>query len=251
VVNLYVCKCTQQEMARQVKRGWWWESRKQLGRSSLGGRQASYMYSGSSLFHLTSHSSTLSHLLSRPTPTPSRPDAHRARAISAHSLPSPTIRSVTSLLASQSLTRRLCSQHLIDCSNTVYQHSTSPARHTAPSLPSSVSSPRLIRWHKQTDRWRLGSSSRLWGKLVPDMLMQGEIHPRHFIPCPASSNSFPSLNHRGRLCNTVNRLLSVSLHPQPYYRASYHSMGTLPWPSSAIHARHGLCCFGSAGSEWW
>jgi hypothetical protein len=59
---------------------------------------------------LTSHSSTLSHLLSRPTPTPSRPDAHRARAISAHSLPSPTIRSVTSPLASQSLTRRLCSQ---------------------------------------------------------------------------------------------------------------------------------------------
>jgi hypothetical protein len=140
-------------MARQVKRGSGGGRAETVGKE-LSGRATGQLHVFGLIIIslLTSHSSTLSHLLSRPTPTPSRPDAHRARAISAHSLPSPTIRSVTSLLASQSLTRRLCSQHLIDCSNTLYQHSTSPARHTAPSLSSSVSSPRLIRWHKQTDR---------------------------------------------------------------------------------------------------
>ena len=68
-VILYVCKCTQEEMARQVKKGSGMEEQKQLGRSSLGGRQASYMYSGSSLFHLTSLSFSLTHSPSFSTDT--------------------------------------------------------------------------------------------------------------------------------------------------------------------------------------
>jgi hypothetical protein len=81
------------------------EEQKQLGRSSLGGRQASYMYSGSSLFHLTSLSFSLTHSPSfstdTDTVTPGRtPSTDHKRTLtpeSDHQV------NYSSLLASQSL----------------------------------------------------------------------------------------------------------------------------------------------------
>jgi hypothetical protein len=135
----------------QERVGWWKSRNSWEGALWAGDRPATCIRAHHYFTSPHSASHSLTHLLSRPTPTPSRPDAHRARTISAHSLPSPTIRSIT-LVFSQVSHWQSVQSTLIDYSNTLYQHSTSPARHTAPSLSSSVSSPRLIRWHKQTDR---------------------------------------------------------------------------------------------------
>ena len=111
---------------------------------------------------------------------------------------------------------------------------------------SNHSSPLLM---VQTDRWRLGSSSRLWGKLVPDMLMQGEIHPRHFIPSHAlRADTACHLSTIGGdyASRSTTSCPSPAISTNKRLITTEHTLSHT-WPSRAIHALCGLCRFGSAG----